>query len=153
MREQEEAGTFVFNILPGLKEFYSFNKVKANAYILFKPHEFYRDETIVKEQDWNEKPKSVDVNMFRVQQKRTLNLTKQDRKYLYIIKSGQCKIVKKVMRKNQFDRLEYKKEFIMLIGQGEIFGEEALVDFTQNFSVVVQSQQCTVLRIDHSEFL
>ena len=54
MREQEEVGTFVFNILPGLKDFYSFNKVKSNAYILFKPHEFYREETIVKEQDWNE---------------------------------------------------------------------------------------------------
>ena len=129
LREQEEVATFVYNILPGLRDFYSFNKVKANAYILFKPHEFYRDETILKEQDWNEKPRSVDINMFKVQQKRTLNLNKHS-KYLYIIKSGQCKIVKKVMRKNQFDRLEYRKEFIMLIGQGEIFGEEALVDFT-----------------------
>ncbi len=81
-----------------------------------------------------------------------LNLNKK-RKYLYIIKNGQCKIVKKVMRKNQFDRIEYKKEFIMLIGQGEIFGEEALVGFTQNFSVVVQSQQCTVLRLEHAEFM
>jgi CRP-like cAMP-binding protein len=57
------------------------------------------------------------------------------------------------MRKNQFDRLEYKKEFIMLIGKGEIFGEEAMLNFTQNYSIIVQSQQCVVLRIDHSEFL
>ena len=54
MREQDEVGSFVFNILPGLRDFYSFNKVKSNAYILFKPHDFYRDETIVKEQDWND---------------------------------------------------------------------------------------------------
>lgn len=87
LREQEEVATFVYNILPGLRDFYSFNKVKANAYILFKPHEFYRDETILKEQDWNEKSKSVDINMFKVQQKRTLNLHKH-RKYLFIIKSG-----------------------------------------------------------------
>jgi len=66
-------GNFVYNTVPGLKEFYTLKKVGSIAYILFKPHDFYRDESVVKEQDWNDK-NSVDVNMFRVKRKRTLGL-------------------------------------------------------------------------------
>jgi len=35
--------------------------------------------------------------------------------------------------------MESKKEFIMLIGEGEIFGEASLFNYAQNFSVIVQS--------------
>lgn len=76
----------------------------------------------------------------------------KDKRFLYVIKSGQCKIVKRVVRKNQFDRFETKKEFIMMISEGEVFGEAQLLDLNQNYSVIVQSQQCIVFRVEYSEF-
>ena len=78
---------------------------------------------------------TVDATMFKVKRKGILSSDN----FMYIIKSGQCKLIKKVMRKNQFDRMEYKKEFVMLIGEGEIFGEGSMLNFVQNFTVVVHS--------------
>ena len=59
-REQQEMGNFIYNTMPGFKHFFTLSKIGSIAYLIFKQHTYSREETIVKEKEWNQKNRQAE---------------------------------------------------------------------------------------------
>eukprot|EP00347_Sterkiella_histriomuscorum_P013346 403365067 len=123
----EQMTQFIFDYIPRMKDLFQFKKVSKNVHVLFKLQKVLKNHDIIKEGGKSDK--------------------------LYILKSGQCTMYKLIEMKDNLGISQIKREKIMNIEQGSMFGEGNLIFNSDNSYTITSVTPVTLLEISYKDII